>query len=199
MPRLGPDPTSTNTHQFETERLHVDLPRPDDAPLLYALLAGDLRQEISATLVWDGPEDLAEVEGWVETCRTRTYEDWGFHWVIRDRVGSVASEAGQVLGTIGTRPREVSGRADVGYWLGRPYWGAGLMTEALTALLDLCFTTLDNHKVEADVFAHNAGGRRLVEKVGMTQEGIIRDAHRKGGEWVDQVVYGMLVDEWRDA
>jgi len=37
MSRLGPDPTSTNTHEFETERLHVDLPRPEDASHLYAL------------------------------------------------------------------------------------------------------------------------------------------------------------------
>lgn len=161
-------------------------------------MAGDLRQEICATLVWNGPEDLAEVEEWVEACRTKTYEDWGFHWVIRDRVGSVAG-AGQVLGALGTRPREVPGRADVGYWLGRPYWGSGLMTEALSALLDYCFTSLNGHKIEADVFTHNVPGRRLVEKVGMKQEGIIRHAHRKGGEWVDQVVYGMLADEWPAA
>jgi len=73
------------------------------------------------------------------------------------------------------------------------------MTEALSGLLDYCFTSMDGHKVEADVFTHNVRGRRLVEKVGMTQEGIIRHAHRKAGEWVDQAVYGMLADEWPGA
>lgn len=196
MTGRGPDPTSTNSHDFETERLHVDVPTSGDASQLYALLSGDLRQQICATLLWDGPEDLAEVEEWVEDCRTESYEDRGFHWVIRDRVGAVGAGAGQVLGAIGTRPREVPGRADVGYWLGRPYWGSGLMTEALSGLLDYCFTSLDVHKVEADVFTHNLRGRHVVEKVGMTQEGVIRHAHRKGGEWVDHVVYGILADEW---
>ncbi len=198
MAHLGPDATSTNTHDFVTQRLHVDLPRQEDAPHLYALLSGDQREEVCATLVWDGPSDLAEVQDWVEACRTKPYEDWGFHWVIRDRTGSVAAEAGQVLGAIGTRPRETPGRADVGYWLGRPYWGSGVMTEALSALLDHCFTTLENHKIEADVFTHNVRGRRLVEGIGMTQEGTIRHSHRKGDEWVDHVVYGMLSDEWTD-
>lgn len=193
----GPDPASTNTHGFETTRLHIDLPRREDAQDLCALMTGDLREEICATLLWDGPQDLSEVEGWVESCRTRSYDDWGFHWVIRDRVGTLTGVEGAPLGAIGTRPRGVPGRADVGYWLGKPHWRQGLMTEALTGLLNLCFTELDNHKVEADVFVHNTGGRRLVEKVGMRQEGIIRDAVRKRGAWVDEVVYGILADEWR--
>lgn len=196
MPRRGPDPTSTNTHEVVTERLRLDLPRAEDAPRLYGLLAGDLREEICATLEWDGPEDLAEIERWVDTCRTATWQDGGFHWVVRDRHGSVTGEAGLVLGAIGTRPRRVPGRVDVGYWLGRPYWGSGLMTEALSGLLDLCFGALDVHKAEADVFTSNARGRRLVEKVGMMQEGIVRDALHKRGHWVDEVLYGVLADEW---
>ncbi len=165
----------------------------------YALLTGDLRHEICATLIWDGPEELTEVEEWVESCRTRTYQDWGFHRVIRDRGGSAGAGAGRVIGAIGITPREAPGRADVGYWLGRPYWGSGLMTEALSGVLNHYFTLLDGHKIEADVFTHNVRGRRLVEKVGMKQEGIIRHAHRKRGEWVDKVVYGMLADEWPGA
>lgn len=199
MPRLGPDPDSTNDHQFATERLHVDLPRAADAAPLHALMAGEFRREITATLVWDGPRDVGEVEEWVQGCRTRSWKDWGFHWVIRDRDGSIAGQPGQALGAMGTRPRDAPGRADVGYWLGRPYWGQGLMTEGLSGLLAYCFTSLDAHKMEADVFTHNVRGRRLVEKVGMTQEGVIRHAHHKQGEWVDQVVYGLLVDEWPGA
>jgi len=195
MPRLGPDPTSTNTYDVQTERLHVDLPRGDDAPQLYALVGGDRREEISATLIWDGPDELADVEDWVERARTMPYEEWGLHWVLRDRVGSIGGP-GHVLGAIGITPRGSPGRADVGYWLGRPYWGSGIMAEALAGVLDLWFTSLDGHKIEADVFTHNVRGRRLVEKLGMQQEGVIRHAHRKRGEWVDAAVYGMLADEW---
>lgn len=192
----GPAPDAKNDHEFETARLEMTLPVKSDAEVLYRLIGGPDRRSICATLVWDGPRDLSETEGWVEKVRASTFEEIGFHWVIRDRVGSVTDEPGQPLGAIGTRPRDNPGRADVGYWLGRPYWGQGLMSEALMALLVLGFTSLEFYKMEADVFGHNQRGIRLVERAGMRREGLIRKAHRKYGELVDVAVYGILREEW---
>lgn len=195
-PRTGPDPVSTNTHAYETPRLTIEVPDPWDAPRLYQLVGGPDREEICATLQWDGPDSLAEVERWIAACRTATFRDFGYHWVIRD-AGPVTGTAGLVLGAIGTRPTDTSGRADVGYWLGRAYWGQGVMTEALTGLLDYGFSVLDYAKMEAEVFAGNERGRRLVEAVGMRHEGTIRQAKRKRGRWVDVALYGILFGEWR--
>lgn len=195
MPRTGPDPASTNTHRIETARLVIEMPEPSDAPTLFSLVGGSDRAEVCATLVWDGPDDVAEVKTWIERCRTERFEPFGFHWVIRDRHGAVAGEPGSVLGAIGTRPTETPGRGDVGYWLGRPYWGMGIMAEALRAVLELGFETLGYAKIDADVFTTNERGRRLVERAGMTLEGTIRRALRKQGEWVDVAVYGMIPEE----
>lgn len=196
MSGRGPDPKSRNTHQFETERLTVDLPTSDDAHVLYELNGGEHRREVNATLLWDGADSVRDTQEWIERCASERYEDYGYHWTIRDRSGDLTGTAGAPMGAIGTRPRDEPGRADVGYWLGRPYWGNGIMTEALEALLELGFTTLDNYKMEADVYTHNPRGLALVARVGMSREGLIRRGHRKYGDWVDVTVWGILREEW---
>ncbi len=193
MDRTGPDVDSLNTLRFTTERLLVDLPQPDDADVLFHLVGGPDRDAICATLAWDGPDDRSDTDWWIERCRTATYGEWGYHWVLRDRSGDLAGATGRALGAIGTRPTGVPGRGDVGYWLGRPYWSRGLVTEALTALVELGRTDLDYAKMEATVFATNPGGIRLVEKVGFEREGLIRRGHRKRGQWVDCALYGILL------
>ena len=193
--RRGPAPDARNTYAYSTDRLTVELPTAEDAEELYALVGGADRDEVTATLIWDGPDSLAETEDWIERCRTETYEDWGFHWVIRDTTGAISGRAGRPLGAIGTRPKGMPGRADVGYWLGRPYWGRGVMTEALIGLLQLGFDDLGYAKIEADVYLSNERGIRLVERVGMEREGVVRRAVRKRGVWVDEAIYGIL---WGD-
>lgn len=195
----GPAPDSTNIYSLTTERLEIALPEPEDAPQLFSLVGGEDRRAVCATLLWDGPDDISEVEAWIDGCRTAGYADWGYHWVVRDRTGDIAGERGVALGGIGTRPRGETGRADVGYWLGRPFWGSGVMSEALAELLKFGFAELGYAKVEAEVFTHNARGRRLVERLGMTLEGTIRRAHHKYGEWVDVALYGMLSEEAEGA
>jgi RimJ/RimL family protein N-acetyltransferase len=196
MSHLGPDSKSQNTYAFETERLMVDLPVEEDAPVAYDLVGGKDRREVCATLLWDGPDSLEDTRDWIHRVRNGTWGEFGFHWVIRDKTGVFTNETGRVIGAIGTRPRDEPGRADVGYWLGRPYWGNGIMREALDALLDLGFAELGFYKMEADVYTINERGTRLVLGAGMIREGIIRRAHRKYDDWVDAGVYGIMRDEW---
>lgn len=196
MLRNGPDPEATNTYRFATPRLSMELPRHQDAPHLFALIGGADRRAVCSTLLWDGPDEVGEIEDWIERCRSESFGEAGFHWVIRDPSGKIAGRPGLPLGAIGTRPRGWPGRADVGYWLGKQYWGRGLMTEALLGLLALGFGTLGYAKVEAEVFAENRRGLRLVERVGMKREGLVRRAVRKYGDWVDEALYGVLFEEW---
>ena len=191
--RTGPDTDALNTLSYETERLVVDVPVAADVDELYRLVGGPAREEICATLAWDGPDDRSDVEWWVEECRTASYGRFGFHWVIRDRIGGVGDTPGRPLGAIGTRPTGVAGRADVGYWLGRPYWGRGVMTEALGGLVELGRDDLAYAKMEATVFTHNTAGLRLVERCGFEPEGLIRRGHRKAGRFVDCAIYGLLL------
>lgn len=188
----GPSPDLVNETVLETPRLVLRPPEVDDAPHLYALLAGPERLPVTAGLRWDGPDDLAVIDDWVRRFRTNSFADGGHHWVIVDRAG------GRPIGAIGTRPTEERGRADVGFWLGRAYWGRGLMTEAVDRLVRHDFETLGMYRVEAEVFTNNRASAAVLRKVGFRHEGTVRSAYRKRGSFVDVDLFGLLLTEWRD-
>jgi RimJ/RimL family protein N-acetyltransferase len=196
MTRKGPDRAALNTYRIETEKLVLEVPAESDAPTLFALVGGEDRLEMTAGLLWDGPDEISDTVGFIRQAQTEHYGESGFHWAIRDRTGAITGSSGTAVGMISARPSSEAGRGDVGYWLGKPYWGKGLMREALTAVLDLCFGEFDQVKVEAEIFTSNARSKRLVESLGMVLEGTIRSSHHKRGEWVDAHIYGILRDEW---
>jgi RimJ/RimL family protein N-acetyltransferase len=197
MTGKGPDRAALNTYRIETQRLILEVPAESDAPTLFDLVGGEDRLEVTAGLLWDGPDEVSETLGFIRQAQTERYGDSGFHWAIRDRTGTISLSSGSALGMISARPSGEAGRGDVGYWLGKPYWGQGLMSEALAAVLDLCFGELGQVKVEAEIFTNNARSKRLVENLGMQLEGTIRSSHRKRGEWVDAHIYGILREEWQ--
>ena len=65
-------------------------------------------------------------------------------------------------------------RAEVGYWIGQPYWGRGLASEALRLLIQFGFMTLKLNRVEAGHFEHNVASGRVMQKAGMRYEGLRR-------------------------
>ncbi len=197
MTGRGPDRAALNTYRIETERLLLEVPAEEDAPTLFALVGGPDRLEITAGLLWDGPDAISETLGFIRQAQTERYGDSGFHWAIRDRSGAISGSSGSALGMISARPSDQPGRGDVGYWLGKPYWRQGIMGEALSAVLDLCFEDLNQFKIEAEIFTSNPRSMRLVERLGMQREGTIRSAHIKRGQWIDAHIYGILRDEWR--
>lgn len=92
-----------------------------------------------------------------------------------------------------------SRRAEIGYALGRPYWGAGYMHEALTALVDYAFNTLNLHRLEADIDPRNAASARTLERLGFQREGHLRERWIVDGEISDTIWYGLLEHEWWQA
>lgn len=184
----GPDPDSPNRHRLSTPRLALEPPKASDVDPLFALVGGPDRTRICAGLLWDGPDDPTEIRGWVEKHTRGTFADNGYAWVIR--------HGDEVAGAIGLRPHHFPGRVLVGYWLGVRHWRRGIMSETLAAILDAAFGDWGVGKVEAEVFAHNLAGIRLVESMGLTREAYLRRAVLKGGEWIDETVYGILAEEW---
>ena len=85
----------------------------------------------------------------------------------------------------------------VGFWLGEPYWGRGIMSEALPAITADAFTRLGLTRVSATVFEWNPASMRVFEKAGYRREGVLRGSIAKDGQIVDQVVFAMLRDDRR--
>ena len=95
------------------------------------------------------------------------------------------------------RDRAVSTQAEVGWAFDPAHQGRGYATEAVGALLRLCFEELGVRRVVALAFADNAPSLRVMEKVGMRREALLvkESLHRELG-WVDGVSYALLADEW---
>ena len=87
-------------------------------------------------------------------------------------------------------------RSEIGYALGRRYWGNGYMHEALMAVLKYAFEVLDLHRIEADVDPRNAASIKTLERLGFQREGYLRERWQVNGEIQDAFFYGLLRREW---
>lgn len=106
-----------------------------------------------------------------------------FAIVVDDRaVGGVGLE-------IGTDIRRRS--AELGYWLGEPYWGRGIVTEVVRAVTRYGFATFDLEHIFAGLFERNTGSRRVLEKAGFSLEGRLRMHVTKDGQTMNDLIYGI--------
>jgi len=85
--------------------------------------------------------------------------------------------------------------AEIGYWLGRSFWGRGVATEAVRAATLYAFDQLGMHRVFAVPFGRNPASTRVLEKVGYVREGILRRSAIKDGELIDQILYAAYDDD----
>jgi RimJ/RimL family protein N-acetyltransferase len=103
---------------------------------------------------------------------------------------------GRQIGGIGLRVDDQHHHAELGYWLGLPYWGQGYATEAGQEMLRYGFADLGLHRIFASHFKQNPGSGRILVKLGMRYEGCQREHLRKWDQFVDSELYGILRKEW---
>ena len=87
----------------------------------------------------------------------------------------------------------------IGYWLAREHQGRGLVTRAVSALIDHGFNELGLHRVQISAATDNVRSRAVPERLGFTQEGVLREAELVGDEYQDLAVYGLLATDQRVA
>ena len=103
---------------------------------------------------------------------------------------------GRQIGGVGLRVDEEHQHAELGYWLGVPFWGKGYATEAARELLRYGFEDLRLHRIFASHFGHNPASGRILQKLGLRHEGCQREHLRKWGQFIDSELYGLLRHEW---
>ena len=104
---------------------------------------------------------------------------------------------GHVIGSCGIRRKpENEWEADIGYELAPEHWGKGYATEATRSIVEFGFQELKLHRVSSWCIADNVASARVLEKVGLRQEGRLRENEYFKGRWWDTLLYGLLDSEW---
>jgi ribosomal-protein-alanine N-acetyltransferase len=94
--------------------------------------------------------------------------------------------------TLGQIKRGVAQAATLGYWMGLPYAGNGLMSRSVRAVTGFAFTVLRLHRIEAACLPHNEASIKLLERIGFKREGFARAYLRINGVWQDHLLYALL-------
>ena len=129
------------------------------------------------------PYSLRHAEVWIDLASAQMPETNFAIASTTEAIGGIGLELG----------RDVHRRsANVGYWLGEPFWGRGIATEALRALTEYAFATFDLARLDAHVYEWNPASARVLEKAGYEYEGRLRKSVTKDGQTIDQWLYAMV-------
>jgi ribosomal-protein-alanine N-acetyltransferase len=150
--------------QIETERLILRKPKPEDAVAAFEGWAQDT--EVTEYLTWQPHQHVEQTSEFIRRCIVDWDKGWRFPYIITIKAG------GQVAGMID--PRVEGHKLGIGYALARPYWGKGYMTEATRAIIDWALRQKEIYRVYATTDVENIGSQRVLEKAGMTCEGLLR-------------------------
>jgi RimJ/RimL family protein N-acetyltransferase len=86
-----------------------------------------------------------------------------------------------------------SHKDEIGYWLAKPFWNQGIMTEVLKVFCDYCFEQRELSRIEAGVFSHNRASMRVLEKAGFEKEGYLKKCFIKKSQYIDSVLYAKVL------
>ncbi len=164
--------------------------RASDAPSLFALLT---TEEVSR-FISPPPTTVEGFERFIA-------------WTQRQRAaGTYACFAVTVagydtaIGIFQVRETEPNfGTAEWGFAIGSAFWGTGVFQAGAELVLDFAFDTIGVHRLEARAAVKNGRGNGALQKLGATQECVLRKSFKKNGEYLDQVLYGMIDTDWRGS
>lgn len=169
-----------------SEGLYLSSVTPSDKGALVEHL--QVRAISRNTLHIPYPYTEADAEEWIERRRAHRADQ------PREVTFAIRTPQGMLIGVVGAGDFEIgsSHRANVGYWLAKPYWGQGIMTEALTRYARYAFDQMGIVRLTAEVFERNKASARVLEKVGFQKEGRLRKHRKKDGALLDVNFYGLL-------
>lgn len=151
-------------------------------------LAGD-RKIYETTLNLPHPYEDGMAEKWISSQQAQFYNGKGVNLAV------TLKQSGELIGSIGLGASERHKRAELGYWIGVPYWGKGYCTEASRAIIAYGFRSLPYHKITSRHLEGNPASGKVMGRSGMKKEGTLTDEVFKDGRFHTIVVYGLINSE----
>ena len=174
---------------LDTDRLILRDVRMTDLEALFSIMSD---RRVMAYYGRPPHQTIEDTRAWLEQLLGRIERREALRWAITLRGNDT------LIGTVSLH-NFGPGRVEIGYELNPAYWGQGIMTEAVTAVLNYVFSQTDVHRVEAIIDIHSTESKALLEKLGFTYEGNLRQRYPSDRGFVDEHYYGLLRDEWRGA
>ena len=173
---------------LRTARLVLNGFEPEDAADL-TLLAGD-RDIADTTLAIPHPYEMDHALGWIGNQRRESARGRAANFAIRLSAGS------PLIGCVGLRdvdPEHL--QAELGFWIGKPWWSQGYASEAAAAAVRFGFEALGLNRICAHHMVRNPAAGKVLQHIGMQREGVLRQRVRKWGIFEDVVLYAILRED----
>jgi len=179
---------NTNFPILQTERLTLIAIGQEHLNDLYKLFGDPEVTRFYNLNTLEKPEDAQKFVDWY---KQRIKDGLGIRW------GIALKDNKSIIGTIGFNNYTKYHRANLGYDLCREYWGNGYMGEALKAVINYGFATLEINRIEAEVMIGNTASEKILEKTGFTKEGILRQWMYWNNTYYDMIMYSLLKEDFR--
>ncbi|WP_223558049.1 GNAT family N-acetyltransferase [Chryseobacterium lathyri] len=167
---------------IETERLILSQLKEEDLPFVTEYLQDKIFSDVTSNIPY--PYTGEHARFWMKMSRESFENNTGYTFAVRNKEG-------QILGAIGLHDRD-DDKAELGYWMGKPFWNKGYITEAAIALIDFGFNELQINKIYATYFLDNPASGRIMEKIGMEKEALLKQHLKKDGKYIDVMMYSIL-------
>jgi RimJ/RimL family protein N-acetyltransferase len=180
--------------EIDTPRVRLRPPRESDADAFFPYVS---EPELSRYVTWAAHAHVDDTREWLRKGQEMVAKGGDMIWTL-EHEGSPCGCIGLHGITWAVRAVRFD-KAEMGYWLARPLWGEGLMTEAATAALRWAFETLGLHKITIGCFEENVGSRRVIEKLGFRYLCRYEDDVWRDGRWFAHLRYELTASEWADS
>jgi [ribosomal protein S5]-alanine N-acetyltransferase len=173
---------------METERLLLRKISMDDAEDMFEY-ARDA--EVARYVLWHPHKTIEDSRQFISLVLDEYAKGGVAPWGIEYKADK------RFVGTVGFLDWSIpNARIEIGYAISRAYWGQGIMTEAVRAVIDLGFRNMALNRIQAMCLPENVASARVMEKAGMRYEGTLRQYLLIKGEFRDLKMYSILRDEW---
>ena len=173
---------------IQTERLLLRAFVDSDAPAVELLLND--KEIASNTRTIDYPYPKGAGIEWIS--KITKWRETGDGYAFAICRPQQDGEGEFLIGAVGLEINKEDHNAELGYWLGREFWNQGYCTEAAKSVIEFGFETVGLRRITSNHMVRNPASGRVMDKIGMTREGLLRKHVRKWGVFEDVVVYGML-------
>lgn len=175
---------------LETERLRLRKPAVKDIPQLMEYANNPKIADM--TLNIPHPYQEKDAVTWLNMANQHFEEQCGFVFAV------ARLSDDEFMGGIGLEINKRFNRAELGFWIGEPFWNNGLISEAVKEILRFGFEEVGLNKVVAHHLVNNPASGKVMTKNGLAKEGELKEHIRKNGEYLSLVQYGLTQKEYKE-